>query len=216
MSIVFTLLFLFCPFAALLFLVRILCAAFSWKISEQMRRHPVVHIIWACPAFVGALVFVGALNQSAWPPAFLERRTQRHQVLERVESAGGWAALTRDCDNLANTFRDDTKGFIWSRHDTNSLPPAISALKPSAVQFYPRKVMQQSRGAGQEWSGSNVVVRISIFGAHSTGGHHQPAVGLDVVCEPGITNYCPQRLRSSTPLRYWRYRRIVDHVYEFY
>lgn len=64
--------------------------------------------------------------------------------------------------------------------------------------------------------GSNVVVRIAIFGAHSTGGHDQPALGLDVLCEPGIVSYRPDRLRSRSPLRYWRYRKITGDIYEYY
>ena len=41
----------------------------------------------------------------ARPPAGLERRAQRKQVLERIQSAGGWPALQHDCDVLSQQHR---------------------------------------------------------------------------------------------------------------
>ncbi len=200
----------------LLFFVRLLCAPFSPRILEQISRHRMLHSVWGCFALLTAFVFFTLLHPNAWPPAWWERRAQRETVIERVQSAGGWTALKRDCDALANTYKDDPYGFRWFRHDTNSLPPAIAALKPRLVEFYPPKVVQQFGSEGKKWHGSNVVVRIAIFGAHSTGGHDQPGLGLDVLCESGATSYNPDRLRSTTPLRYWQYRKIADDIYEFY
>jgi hypothetical protein len=118
---------------------------------------------------------------------------------------------------LADAHRDDPHGFRWyGFFDTNSLPPAITALKPKVVEFYPRREVQQFGAEGRRWFGSNVVIRITIFGAHSTGGHDQPSLGLEVLCESGASDYRPERLRSTTPLRYWRYRKVADAVYEFY
>jgi hypothetical protein len=84
------------------------------------------------------------------------------------------------------------------------------------LEFYPSKVVRQFGANGNQWFGTNVVVRLSVFGAHATGGHDEPALGLDVLCEPGLSNYGPVRLRSTTPLRYWQYRELADRVYEFY
>jgi|ERR1035441_948078 hypothetical protein len=201
---------------ALLFFVRLLCVLFSRKIQDQMRRHRTLHCLWGCWALATAGFLYLMLYPSAWPPLWLERHTQRHEVLERVQSGGGWAALKRDCDSLAAAYRDDPYGFRWFRDDTNSLPRAIAALRPKEVEFYPRKVVRQFGGEGARFLGTNVIVRISIFGAHSTGGHDQPALGLDVLCEAGVSKYKPERLRSTTPLRYWRYRKVAADIYEFY
>ena len=94
MAIALTMLFIVCPLAALFFIVRLACAAFSSKVFDEMRSHPVFHGIWACFALVGVLLFLGVLNRWAWPPPFVERRGQRQQVLQRVQSAGGWVART--------------------------------------------------------------------------------------------------------------------------
>jgi hypothetical protein len=153
---------------------------------------------------------------TGYPPNWVERRGQRQEVFQRVESVGGWAALKRDCDALAARYKDDQYGFRWLRGDTNSLPAAIAALKPKEVEYYSPSVLKQFGSEGVRYFGSNAVVRISIFGAHATGGHDQPWLGLDVVCESGVTSYSPERLRSTTPLRYWEYRKIADDIYEYY
>src|SRR4051812_19297269 len=101
MRIALTLLITVCPIAALFFIVRLACAPFSTKVSEEMRRHSIIHIVWGCFAFLGVILVLGILNPEAWPPAFVERRGQRQKVLERVQSAGGWASLQKDCDRLA-------------------------------------------------------------------------------------------------------------------
>jgi hypothetical protein len=151
-----------------------------------------------------------------YPPNWLERRGQRQEVLQRIQSAGGWAALKQDCEELADRYKDDRYGFRWLRGDTNSLPPAIAALRPKGVEFYPPSVFKQFGSESVRFFGSNAVVRISIFGAHATGGHDQPWLGLDVLCEHGLASYHPDRLRSTTPLKYWRYRKIAEDIYEYY
>jgi hypothetical protein len=149
---------------------------------------------------LGLLVFIYG---HYWPIVdLMERSTQRRQVLERVQAAGGWDALRRDCALLAST---NAGGFSWSwlRRDTNSLPPAIGAMHPRRVEFYPNQI--------------NPHVRIFIFGTHNTDGHDQPSLGLDVLCESGVTNYTSaDNLRSDIPRRYWEYRKIADGIYEFY
>ncbi|HEY6227479.1 MAG TPA: hypothetical protein VI282_10195 [Verrucomicrobiae bacterium] len=153
---------------------------------------------------------------TGYPPNWLERRDQRQQILQRVTAAGGWTALKQDCEALADKHKDDQYPFSWFRGNTNSLPPSIAMLKPKEVVFYPPRVLRQFDSEGIRFFGSNVVVRISIFGAHATGGHDQPWLGLDVVCESALASYRVKRLRSTTPLRYWRYRKIVGGIYEYY
>jgi hypothetical protein len=203
--------------AALSFFVRLLCAPFSPKILDQMKRQRTLHVLWGCWALFTACLLYSDLHPSAWPPAWWKRHAQRQRVLERVNSAGGWAALKRDCDAFADAHRDDPDEFGWYRgFDTNPLPPAIAALEPWNVEFYPSNFLREFRGDNTRWFGSNIVVRLSLFGRHSTGRRGQPALGLDVVCEPGVSSYNPQRLYSTIPLRYWRYRKVADDVYEFY
>ena len=151
-----------------------------------------------------------------WPISDLfERHTQRQQVLERVQFAGGWAALKRDCVALAST---NAGGWSWSKlgDSMNSLPSSIAALKPRRVVFYPH----QNYPNGTWWSSANhsdAAVRIFVFGTHSTDGHDQPSLGLDILCESGVTDYTPpDNWRSDIPLRYWKYRKVSDDVYEFY
>jgi len=151
----------FCPMAALLFIVRLVVAPFSTKVSGQMRRHPVIHILWGCFAFVGVFIVLGVLEPDLWPPASVERREQRAKLMERVQAAGGWNSIRRGCISLDE---ENTGGFYSHFRHTNGLPAAIVALKPMSVQYQP--------GCG--------CVRIKIFGMHSTGGHSTPYFGLEV------------------------------------
>src|SRR5512138_3681904 len=101
---------------------------------------------------------------NAWPPAFLERKTQRQQVLQRVHSAGGWSALGHDCDVLSQQTNTDC--FFWTPRSTNPLPPAIAALNPKAV----RAGLTINPGTTSEVR----VVHVKVFGYGSTDGHQQP------------------------------------------
>ena len=57
--------FIACPIAALLFVVRFLVALFSGKVRNQIQKHPIVHAIWACFAFVGVFAIIGGINPSS-------------------------------------------------------------------------------------------------------------------------------------------------------
>ncbi|MCW5553239.1 MAG: hypothetical protein KIS67_13905 [Verrucomicrobiae bacterium] len=210
MSIALTLLFIVCPFAALTFIVRLVCAPFSPKVSDEMRRHPVVHWIWGGFAFLGVLLFLGVLNPMWWPPPSVERRGQRQKVLERVEAAGGWAAIQKDCDALVEQYRDSA--FAWHRYQTNALPPALAALNPWEVRFYSPTVLRDFKDEPQV-----AVVRIKIFGMHSTGGHSTPYFGLEVVSGAGAETYRPSPSRGGVSGNGYRsYSRVTDRIYEIY
>ena len=111
---------------------------------------------------VGLLVLFFVIQSllTWWPPASVERRTQRQRLTERLEAAGGWDTVRRACIALAE---QNTNGFYSHWLDTN-LPPAIVALRPLIVQYSP------AWGCG----------RMRIFGIHSTGGHSTPYFGLEV------------------------------------
>jgi hypothetical protein len=153
---------------------------------------------------------------SIHPPVWMERLIERRQDWKRVQAVGGWAALKRDCDALASKYKDDDFGFRWWNDDTNSLPPTIAALKPRMVEFLSPKARQGGREFFDQWYGTNLVVRIIVVEDHSTGGHERPFLGLDVLCEPGVTNYNPVRSLAWKPFEHWKYRKIADDVYEFY
>jgi hypothetical protein len=160
---------LVCPLAALLFIIRLVVALFSEKVSNQMHRHPVIHAVWGCFAFIGILVFLGVLNPVMWPPISLERREQRAKITERVQSAGGWDSVRRDCISFAEQH---TNGF-YSHWDDTNLPPAILALRPMMVQYEPQYGCLSMR----------------IFGIHRTGGHSTPYFGLEVDTSTNSADY---------------------------
>ncbi len=159
-----------CILATLLFVVRLAAEPFSATVSAQIRRYPVIHIVWGCFAFASVVLFyLGFLNPTMWPPVSVERREQRAKVLERVQSAGGWEAVRRDCISFAE---QQTNGFYSHWCDTN-LPPAILALRPMMVQYEPQYGC----------------VSIRIFGIYSTGGHSTPYFGLEVDTSTNSTDY---------------------------
>jgi hypothetical protein len=177
--------------------------------SSIRKKQPFGWLFWISLGLF--VIYILQYVLAGYLPDWIERSRQRRQVFERVQSA-----LKRDCDGLAIKYKDTPYGLTWRRGDTNSLPPAIAVLEPKGVEFYSRNELQQLGFEAVRFEGSNVVVRIAIFGAHSTGGHDEPGLGLDVLCEPGVASYAPHRLRSTTPLRFWRYRKIADDIYEFY
>ncbi len=148
----------------------------------------------ACLGVTAAVIFGPSRDER-------ERWMQRKKVMERVRSIGGWDVLRRDCNSLAERCRGETSR--WSADFPAGLPPAIVALKPRFVEFYPPK-----------YPGFNdsdyPVVRITIFGMHSTGGHDIPRLGLDVICSGSGADY------EKMPSSYWSYRKVADDVFEFF
>ena len=204
------------PLLALMFLVRLVCALFSERIRDLIRKQRTLHVLWGCCALATVGYYWVVVTQ-AWPPVWMKRRAQREEVLKRIEAVGGWAALKLECDAFARAHQNDEDEFRWYRDNTNLLPQSIAALKPREVQFYPPSILRQFKSEQSIlWFGTNIVVRIQVFGLHSTGGRGAPYLGIEVLCEPGLTNYCPQRLRSTRPLRYWRYREVAAGIYECY
>lgn len=189
--------FMVCPLAALLFVIRLVVAPFSPKVSEQMRNHRVIHTILGGFAFVGVLVFLGILAPTMWPPLSVERREQRAKVMERVQAAGGWDAIRRDCVILA---AQNTNGFYSHFRDANGLPTAIVALKPMTVEYVPPEGC----------------VRIRIFGMHSTGGHSTPYFGLEIACGTNAESYRPQAHGGVSGNHFNSYEQVAGRVYEIY
>lgn len=103
-----------------------------------------------------------------WPPAWVERRQQREELAQRIQAAGGWEAIRRDCILFAG---QQTNYFFPYWRSTN-LPPAILALNPLVVQYVP----QPNR------------IAMRIFGMHRTGGHSSPYLGLEVEVSTNSAN----------------------------
>jgi hypothetical protein len=99
----------------------------------------------------------------------IERHSQREMLAKRVQTAGGWDAVRRDCLSFAAQHTD---GFYSNWHDTN-LPPAILALRPLSVEYAP------------EYG----CIRMRIFGMHASGGHSKPYFGLEVDTSTNNASY---------------------------
>jgi len=147
----------------------------------------------------------------AFPPAWYERRAQRQKIIERIQAAGGWEALRRDCIALAKTNENEI--FRWARLVTNAptLPPAIMALQPQEVHYVSPKY--SARGSGESQIS---IVRIKVFGVHSSGGHSTPYFGLDVVTTPSKEGYDPNAHRAVPGNGHMDHRKVSEGVYEIF
>jgi len=150
------------------------------------------HGVWGVLALTCFLLLFVFMNPAVWPPDWMERRAQRAKVEERVQSAGGWAALQKDCGALVVTNQDEE--FSWQFGQTNALPPAITALKPWEVRFDPPNVMGNFKDNPQA-----AVVHIRIFGMHSTGARSTPYFGLEVVSGTNAESYRPSTMGGGVP-----------------
>jgi hypothetical protein len=229
MRMAFTFLFLVSQLVALMFFARLFCALFSSKVSAQMCKHPLVHSLWGCLALVGVLLFLELWGPGIWPRSFIERRTQRQMVLERVRRAGGWEAVRHGCEALVTNYPD---GLTWFPPSSNSrvyphpqtepqhyyvtnldfgtIPAAVAALQPREIYYYPLRLLR--KGDPQV-----AAVRIKIFGGHATGGHSTPYYGLEGPCGKGAETYAPVPSRGGVSgNRYSSYRKVVDGVFEIY
>lgn len=199
-----------CLLASLAFVVRFFCAPFSSTIREQVNRHRRLHLIWGALAVTTAFILFPVLNPAAWPPRWWEREGQRKQVRGRVQVAGGWEALRRDCVLLVRT----NESLYWSRWFTNDrpvLPPALAALKPQQVEYVSPRLLGEAEGQSRTH-----VVRIKIFGMHSTGGHSTPYFGLEVVTDASAGSYVPKRAPAVPGNGHLKHRRVFEGVYEIF
>lgn len=214
--------------AGLHFLVALVYAVFSEKIRSQIKKHPVWHGIWACFG-LGCLAFTYFFsNFSTWPPHWWELHTQRRQVLERIQSAGGWEKLRQDCIALTKTNESvewyrgtgswtpvsksvasmTNDQVLFGRNETNGwkLPPAIATLKPQFVTYDFKK-----------YSGVNSmefnIVRIHIFGMHSTGGHSIPNYKLEVITDASSEAYASKAYLEAHGQTRIKYQKASEGIY---
>ncbi|MGN6556013.1 MAG: hypothetical protein ACTHLW_20080 [Verrucomicrobiota bacterium] len=178
---------------------------------QPVRKNPLRFVVWTILAALFVFYIFPRLLM-AWPPDWIERRTQRRLILERIESVGGWNALKRECMTLVGQHTNEP--FEWFRYgDTNALPPTLAALKPMEIRFYPPGIF---RGSQQDTSVP--VVHIRIFGMPSTGGNASPYLGLEVVCSTNTGAYEPRRGYSGgvPGNRHSTFRKVAENVFEIY
>ncbi len=143
---------------------------------------------------IGGLIFTQLLL-SGWPqwaPDWVVRIKQRQKLHERVEVAGGWAAVQRDCDALAAQHL--APGWYWpNTAKTPPLPPTLAALNPRGVYYMPRGPTREEDPEPQM-----PIFRMKFFGGRNTGG------GRHAVLRVGGRGW-PQLQDVSTPL-WWEHR----------
>jgi len=143
-----------------------------------------------------------------------EREVQRARVNSRIAQAGGWEALRRDCVSLMEQFGDSY--HVWNGRDTNGLPATVAALKPMSVQYYPTKFLRELK-EGRFTDPPNVqLVRIRLFGMHSTGVHSTPYFGLEIVGGPGSKDYAPSPHDAVSGNRHMSFSKVAEGIYEIY
>jgi len=228
-SLALMLVFVFCPIAFLLFAARFVASFFSKKVSEQIEKNPVTHVVWGCFAFIGLLVVSGVLSPAMWPPRFLERQQQENKVLERVQKAGGWDAVQAGCEALVSNYPNGLEWFpprsnAWvypnylthpnryyvTNLDYGPIPPALATLQAMEIHYHPPESLRKDEPQVP-------VVRIKIFGRYSTGGHSIPYCGLEVVCTTNAGSYRPPPSRGGAfGNHYNSYKQVTDRIFEVY
>jgi hypothetical protein len=86
----------------------------------------------------------------------------------------------------------------------------LASLKPKEVSFLSPELLRQS-GEGEH----PAVIRIEVFGTHSTGGHSVPRYGLLVACDQLPTGYVLQPLTGPVNVS-GVIRPLTNSVYEIY
>jgi hypothetical protein len=225
------LLFVICPLVGVFFIARLICATFSSKVSIQMRKHPVIHIIWGCFAVFGLLIFLGIINPNVWPPTSIERHEQREEVLKRVQSAGGWEAVRLGCEALSTNYPDryfwrqirsnlwisisrktESKFDSFTNLDYELFPAAIAALHPIEIRL---ETPEQTHRVGDD--SKIIIVSVRIFGMAGAHHHLSPYYGLAVPCGAGAEHYELQ-MTEEGPIgnRHSSVRKVADGVFEIY
>ena len=147
-------------------------------------------------------------SSDSFPPRWYERHAQRKKVLERVQAAGGWEALRRDCIALIAT-NESIRWVRGAKNDAPLLPPVIKALQPKEVDYIsPPKL--------DSYLPRVPIVRIKIFGAYATGGHSTPYFGLQIVASPSIEDYAPTKHPGASGNSHGDYRKVSEGVFEIF
>src|SRR5579863_2363768 len=90
------------------FFVAVVLAFCSKLHRRRFRKHPILHAVWGLVAVASLVVLVPPLFP--YPSGWWIRHKQRQIVRQRVEEAGGYAAIRRACNELAARFPE---GLEW-------------------------------------------------------------------------------------------------------
>lgn len=143
----------------------------SKETRKQVTRRPVYYFGWF--AWIPLTVFLFFIIH----PSPLKFRQERRIAFERVEAAGGWNAIKKDCCLLTN---QPDGYFLWfMRSNYSGLPPAIAALKPIEVRCFVDEKLHAP------------IVRIHVLGISDTD-RTEPYFGFWIVCAPTPEDYNPQ------------------------
>jgi hypothetical protein len=143
-----------------------------------------------------------------FPPNWVQRKQQRKLLAERVAAAGGWSALYQECATLVESNKGGA--LVYYRRDGKERPPCLAILKPKQITFY-------SPELGLDSEPKVPVVKVKVFGMHSTGGNSYPYYGLEFVFGPEAGSYRPSPSHGGVSGNgYARYRQITNNIYEIY
>jgi hypothetical protein len=169
---------------------------------------------------VAVWLTVPALTGPNRGPSFAtQRKEQRKVCQERVQAAGGWEALRKDCESL---LTNASQGYFeWHPPITNAhvthysnsvpssqyvtnidygpLPPTVASLRPKEVEF-----IVPTNGP--------IVVRIKLFGMGRSGMRDIPYYGLWVVCGTTPNDFVP----SIDERPHGGINKLADSVFEVY
>lgn len=151
---------------------------------------------------IGAGLILPVLAKAKRRPSLsVQREQQRKEAYERVEAAGGWEVLQRECLSLLATNSND---FFWrpaANHiDNEPLPPALASLKP-------RKITMTRADPP--------IMQIHVFGYPRTGGG-TPYYYLYIVCGPVPEDFKPELDFEPHHLLIGTIQKITNSVFEVY
>ena len=178
--------------------------------SPPNHRRPFGWVLWIPVALFAPYLILMLLNSDSFPPRWYERRAQRQKVIERVQVAGGWEALRRECIAFAQT-NEMVQWIRWHTNDAPALPPAVMALQPQQVYYLSPKLLGPQSGEPQI-----PLVRIKVFGMHATGGHSTPYFGVEVIATPSTADCTPKARPAASGNGHVNYRKVSDGVYEIF
>jgi hypothetical protein len=176
-----------------------------------------------CLTYPGLIIFAVYLilpivtGPNRGPSFETQRKWQRKTVEERVQSAGGWAAVRRDCETLV--ANSPHSYFFWFPPRTNAhvteysnsvpfrsyvtnidyghLPTALATLQPREIE-------------SDTITNGPAIVRIKLFGMRRTGMRDIPYYGLWVVCGGSSHDYVPRL--TGGPGR--AIKKVADGIFE--
>ena len=166
-------------------------------------------VIWAGLLVLICIIALDIFSPQNWPPNWLQRKRQREAVAARVDAAGGWTVLERACAMLVETNKSNifTYRAFWQR--TNELDGLLRVLQPQEVRFYSPDIVSNDLNVA--------IVRIKIFGIHSTGGNSFPYYGLEFVFGSNAHRYRPSPSDGGASGNgYSRFRPITNNIYEIF